>query len=217
MTSWVDAICIIVVFLALIILSNYRVAAMIKVFAIQSFILGLLPFFLHVSGISSRVVMISLVTIILKAGLVPFILFWAIRHVSMRSEIKPILGFGSSIIWGAMVIAGAFWVSLSLKLPGTPFSDLILPCSLSTVLLGFMIMVTRTRAVTQVLGYLILENGIFLFAVSLFDEMPALIEMGVLLDIFVAVFIMAIVVNHINEEFENNPASVSRSKMGETF
>jgi hydrogenase-4 component E len=68
-----------------------------------------------------------------------------------------------------------------------------------------------------VLGYLILENGIFLFAVSLFDEMPALIEMGVLLDIFVAVFIMAIVVNHINEEFENNPASVSRSKMGETF
>ena len=80
-----------------------------------------------------------------------------------------------------------------------------------------MIMVTRTRAVTQVLGYLILENGIFLFAISLFDEMPALIEMGVLLDIFVAVFIMAIVVNHINEEFEKNTVSVGRSKMGETF
>ena len=78
-------------------------------------------------------------------------------------------------------------------------------------------MVTRTRAVTQVLGYLILENGIFLFAVSLADEMPVLIEMGILLDIFVAAFIMAIVVNHINEEFEKYPASVSRSKMGETF
>ena len=202
MTSWVDASCIIVVFLSLIILSNSRVAAMIRVFAFQSFVLGLLPFFLHASGISSRVIIISLVTIILKAALVPFILFWAIRHVSMRSEIKPIIGFGASIIFGALVIAGAFWISLSLKLPGKPFSDLILPCSLSTVLLGFMIMVTRTRAVTQVLGYLILENGIFLFAVSLFDEMPALIEMGILLDIFVAVFIMAIVVNHINEEFE---------------
>ena len=217
MTSWVDVICIIVVFLSLVILSNSRVTAMIRVFAVQSFALGLLPFFLHISGMSGRVIMISLVTIVLKAALVPFILFWAMRHVSMRSEIKPILGFGASIILGAIVIAGAFWVSLSLKLPGKPVSDLILPCSLSTVLLGFMIMVTRTRAVTQVLGYLILENGIFLFAVSLFDEMPALIEMGVLLDIFVAVFIMAIVVNHINEEFENNPASVSRSKMGETF
>ena len=144
----------------------------------------------------------------LKAALVPYILFWAIRHVSMRSEIKPFIGFGASVIFGAMVIACAFWVSLSLKLPGQPLSDFILPCSLSTVLLGFMIMVTRTRAVTQVLGYLILENGIFLFGFSLSDVMPALIEMGILLDIFVAVFIMAIVVNHINEEFE---------KAGETF
>jgi len=67
------------------------------------------------------------------------------------------------------------------------------------------------------LGYLIMENGIFLFAVSLFDVMPVLIEIGILLDIFVAVFIMAIVVNHINEEFEKNMVSVSRSKMGEAF
>ncbi len=217
MTSWVDVICIIVVFLSLIILSNYRVSAMIRVFAAQSFVLSLLPFFLHASCISSRDIIIALVTMILKAAMVPSILFWAIRHVSMRSEIKPIIGFGSSIIFGAMLIAVAFWVSLSLKLPGKPVSDLILPCSLSTVLLGFMIMVTRTRAVTQVLGYLILENGIFLFAVSLIDVMPVLIEMGILLDIFVAVFIMAIVVNHINEEFEKNTASVIRSKMGETF
>ena len=118
MTSWVDVICIIVVFLSLIILSNYRVTAMIRVFAVQSFVLSLLPFFLHASSISGRDIFIALVTMILKAALVPFILFWAIRHVSMRSEIKPIIGFGSSIILGAMLIAGAFWVSLSLKLPG---------------------------------------------------------------------------------------------------
>jgi len=216
MTSWVDASCIIIVFLSLIILSNYRVVAMIRVFAIQSLVLGLLPFFMHASCISSRDVLISLITLILKVALVPSILFWAIRHVSMRAEIKPIIGFGSSIVFGALIIAGAFWISLSLKLPGKPVSDLILPCSLSTVLLGFMIMVTRTRAVTQVLGYLIMENGIFLFAVSLFDVMPVLIEMGILLDIFVAVFIMAIVVNHINEEFEKSAESII-PKIGETF
>jgi len=218
MTTWVDTSCIVTVFLALIILSNHRVTAMIRIFAIQSFVLSLLPLFLHASSISGRDIFIVIATMVLKAALAPSILFWAIRHVSMRSEIKPILGFGSSIILGVILIAGAFWVSSSLKLPGgKPASDLILPCSLSTVLLGFMIMVTRTRAVTQVLGYMIMENGIFLFAVSLFDVMPVLIEMGILLDIFVAVFIMAIVVNHINEEFEKNLASVSRSKMGETF
>ena len=217
LSGWIDGVCIVSVFLALFILSNYRVTAMIRIFAVQSFVLSLLPFFLHASNLSGQDVFIALVTMVLKAALVPFILFWAIRHVSMRSEIKPIIGFGSSIILGAMLIAVAFWVSLSLKLPGKPVSDLILPCSLSTVLLGFMIMVTRTRAVTQVLGYLIMENGIFLFAVSLFDVMPVLIELGIFLDIFVAVFIMAIVVNHINEEFENNSASFTQSRMGETF
>lgn len=71
-------------------------------------------------------------------------------------------------------------------------------------------MVTRTRAVTQVLGYMVIENGIFLFALSLLDAMPALIEMGILLDIFVAVFVMAIILNHINEEFERTRGVVAR-------
>jgi hydrogenase-4 component E len=206
-----------IVFFALAILATYRIVGMIRIFAVQSFVLSLMPFFLHTDALSSRDVMIALGTMVLKALLVPYILFWAIRHVSMRSEVKPIIGFGLSIICGAFLIAGAFWVAASLKFPGKAISDMVIPCSLATVLLGFMIMVTRTRAVTQVLGYLIMENGIFLFALSLFDAMPALIEMGILLDIFVAVFIMAIVVNHINEEFEPSPAAVSRSKMGESF
>jgi len=216
MVPWIDASCILIVFFSLTILATYRISGMIQVFAVQSFVLGLMPFFLHADALAGRDVLIALGTILLKAALVPYILFWAIRHVSMRSEVKPLIGFGTSIICGALLIAGAFWVSLSLKLPGKPGSDLIFPCFLATVLLGFLIMVTRTRAVTQVLGYLVMENGIFLFAVSLFDAMPILIEMGILLDIFVAVFIMAIVVNHINEEFERSPVSVSRSKMGET-
>jgi len=159
---------------------------------------------------------LSLGTLVLKAIFVPYILFWAIRRLSIRSEVKPFLGVGSSLVFGGLLIAGAFWVSLSLRLPGRPVTDLGLPCSLATVLLGFLIMVTRTRAVTQVIGYLVIENGIFLFALSLFDAMPTLIEMGILLDIFVAVFIMAIVLNNINEEFEQDPGLVSRSKMGES-
>ena len=217
MTTWIDVSCIMIVFLALSVLATYRIVGMIQIFAVQSFVLAWLPFYLHADALSGRDVMLTLGTLVLKAVLVPAVLFWAIRHVSMRSEIKPLIGLGASIVCGALVIAGAFWVSLSLKLPGKPLSDLLLPCALATVLLGFMIMVTRTRAVTQVLGYLVMENGIFLFALALFDVMPVLIEMGILLDIFVAVFIMAIVVNHINEEFERSSTSLSRGKMGETF
>ncbi|MFH0754097.1 MAG: hypothetical protein V2A70_05985 [Candidatus Omnitrophota bacterium] len=217
MTTWIDTSCILIVFLALAVLSTHRITGMIKIFAVQSLVVGCLPFFLHAHAITAKDMVIGLGTMMLKGVLVPYILFWAIRHVSMRSEIKPLIGFGASIVGGALLIAGAFWFSLSMKLPGKPVVDLVLPCSLATVLLGFMIMVTRTRAVTQVLGYLIMENGIFLFALATFDAMPTLIEMGILLDIFVAVFIMAIVVNHINEEFERAPESVSRVGTGEGF
>ena len=217
MTTWIDASCILIVFFSLTILTTYRIVGMIRIFALQSFILSLVPLFLHADALSGRDMMLSIGTMVLKGVLVPYILLWAIRHISMRSEVKPVTGLGASIICGALLIAGAFWVSLSLKLPGKSISDLVLPCSLATILLGFMIMVTRTRAVTQVLGYLVIENGIFLFALSLFEAMPTLIEMGILLDIFVAVFIMAIVLNHINEEFERTSGAISRSKMGETF
>ena len=217
MTTWIDASCILIVLFSLSILATYRIVGMIRIFALQSFILSFVPLFLHADFISGHELVLSFGTLIFKAILVPYILFWAIRRISIRSEGKPIIGVGTSIVCGALLIAGAFWVSLSLRLPGRPATDLGLPCSLATVLLGFLIMVTRTRAVTQVIGYLVIENGIFLFALSLFDAMPTLIEMGILLDIFVAVFIMAIVLNHINEEFEHDPGLVSHSKMGESF
>lgn len=217
MSYWIDAGFILIVFFALIILSTYRITGMIRIFALQSLVLSLMPLLLHAHALSSRDWVLSMGTMILKAGVVPYILFWTIRHMSMRSEVRPIIGLGASIVGGIILVGVAFWVSLSLKVPGRPLNDLGLPCALATVLLGFMIMVTRTRAVTQVLGYLVIENGIFLFALSLFDTMPTLIEMGILLDIFVGVFIMAIVLNHINEEFEQSHAELDPPKMGEAL
>ncbi len=214
--SWIDVSCILAVFLALSLLATHRIVGMIKIFALQSFFLSLVPLFMSAGAISGRTLTLSLVTMAFKAVLAPSILFWTIRHISMRSEVKPILGFGTSILCGSVLIAVAFWISLSLRLPGKLVPSLILPCSLATMLLGFMTMVTRTRAITQVLGYMVIENGIFLFALSLLDAMPVFIEMGILLDIFVAVFVMAIVLNHINEEFERTRGSSSRPKWGES-
>ncbi|HOE68957.1 MAG TPA: hydrogenase [Candidatus Omnitrophota bacterium] len=216
MTPWIDVICILAVFLSLTLLATHRIVGMIKIFAVQSFFLGLVPLFLHGGIIAGRDLAVSLVTMVLKAGLVPAVLFWELRHISMRSEVRPILGLGASILCGAVLIAVAFWISLAMKLPGKLESSLVLPCSLATILLGFMTMVTRTRAVTQVLGYMVIENGIFLFALSLFDTMPVPIEMGILLDIFVAVFVMAIVLNHINEEFERTRSTGRRPRWGES-
>ncbi len=80
---------------------------------------------------------------------------------------------------------------------------MLVPVALSTVMIGLLVLTTRSKAITQVVGYLILENGIYVFGLSQVERVPFLVEVGVLLDIFVAVFIMGIVVFHINREFDS--------------
>ena len=72
---------------------------------------------------------------------------------------------------------------------------------------GLMVLITRAKAITQVVGYLMLENGIYLFGLTLSERVPFLVEVGVLLDVFVGVFIMGIVVFHINREFDSISAA----------
>ena len=71
------------------------------------------------------------------------------------------------------------------------------------MLTGFLILTTRRKAITQVVGYLVLENGIFVMGLALLEAMPLLVEAGVLLDLFVGIFVMGIIINHISREFSS--------------
>jgi hydrogenase-4 component E len=81
--------------------------------------------------------------------------------------------------------------------------SLLVPVALSTILIGLFLIVSRKKALSQVLGYLVFENGIFTFGVGAAYEAPVLVEMGVLLDVFVAVFVMGIAIFHISREFDS--------------
>jgi hydrogenase-4 component E len=92
-------------------------------------------------------------------------------------------------------------LDLSAGLPGG--SQLAIPVGLATVLIGLFLITSRRKAVTQVLGYIVVENGIYAIGVALVGGVPLLVELGVLLDVFVAVFIMSIAVHHISREFDH--------------
>ena len=85
--------------------------------------------------------------------------------------------------------------------------SLILPSSFATVLTGCIVLTTRRKAITQVVGYLILENGIFIMGLALLDALPFLVEIGVLLDLFVAIFVMGIIIHHVSREFASTDAA----------
>jgi hydrogenase-4 component E len=81
--------------------------------------------------------------------------------------------------------------------------DLLVPVALFSILVGLFLIVARKRAVNQVLGFLILENGVFTFGAGVMQETSIIVEVGILLDVFVAVFVMGIAIFHINREFDH--------------
>jgi hydrogenase-4 component E len=169
--------------------------------AAQGLLLGLLPL-VFASQWSIHTVVLAAGTVAVKAVVLPWFLAWAIREASVRREIEPLVGFIASLLLGALAVALGFVIAARLPLP--PAQDpLLVPVSLATVMIGFLVLTSRRKAVTQVVGYVMLENGIYLFGLTQAEKVPFLLELGVLLDVFVGVFIMGIVVFHINREFES--------------
>lgn len=197
---WLELALILIVFFGIVILGNNRLGTMIQLFAAQSLVLSATPLLVHPGR---HAVVMAIATVVLKVFLMPNLLFWAIRHVSIRREVEPLIGYGKTLILGGFLVGMAFFISSKLDLPVKETSNLLIPCAFSIVMIGFLLLVSRLKAITQVIGYLVMENGIFLFALLLLEKTPLLVEMGILLDIFVGVLIMGIVINHINEDFES--------------
>jgi len=183
------------------ILGTTRLSTCIRAVAMQGLLLGVLSLLLA-RQLSIHAGALALGTVAVKAVALPWFLAWAIREASVRREIEPLVGFNASLLLGTVAVALAFAITARLPLPGVP-EPLLVPVSLATVIIGFIVLTGRRKALTQVVGYLMLENGIYLFGLTQTESMPFLLELGVLLDLFVVVFIMGIVVFHINREFDS--------------
>jgi hydrogenase-4 component E len=180
-------------------LGSSRLGACIRVVALQGAIIAVLPVTLH--GINFHSLVLASGAFMLKGIFIPWLLFRAIREVRIRREVEPLIGFIPTLIIGALTTSAAFIFADNLPLIDAHHDSLFIPTALATLFTGFLLLITRRKAITQVLGYLMFENGIFVLAVLLSEAMPLMVEAGVLLDLLVAVFVMGIVINQINREF----------------
>jgi hydrogenase-4 component E len=196
-----DLLLLLVVLTDFWVLGTTRLSSTIRAAALQGAFLAALPIALH-PRFSLHLLGLGLGTLVVKAMVLPAFLHRAIREASVRREVEPIIGFTASLGLGAVAVAMSFAVAERLPLPESQ-TALLVPVALATVIVGFIVLTTRNKALTQVVGYLILENGIYVFGLSQAERVPFLVELGVLLDVFVGVFIMGIVVFHINREFDS--------------
>lgn len=206
MSTLFDPLLVTVLLLNLFVLGASRLRAVIGATALQGVCLGVLAIAAH-AELSVKVVAISLATVAIKAIVIPRLLYRAMRDVAIARDVEPLIGLIPSLVMGAAGTACSVIFSQTLPIAATQQGSLILPSSFATVLTGCIVLTTRRKAITQVVGYLILENGIFIMGLGLLEAMPFLVEVGVLLDLFVAIFVMGIIIHHVSREFESTDAA----------
>ncbi len=202
MPQLLDALLIAALALNFVALGVSRIRGVINAVALQGIILGTFPLLIY-RDIELRGFVLIVVTISLKGFVIPTFLIRAMREANIQHEVRPIVNYMTSLLLGAVGTGLAMVFSNTLPLAEGQSKLLVVPASLSTVWTGFLLLTTRRKAIMQVLGYLLLENGIFIFGLLLLEAMPFLVEIGVLLDLFTAVFVMGIIIHHISREFSS--------------
>ncbi|MBA4356366.1 MAG: hydrogenase [Desulfovibrio sp.] len=200
MTSLLNTILVVVLVLNLFALGASRIQAVIRIAAAQGAILGLIP--LLVPGpLRLPAVLMVIATMAIKGVIIPGIMMRALRDAAIKREVEPLIGRLPSTVLGALAILLALLFADQLPLASQHEEVLLVPASMATVLVGFILLTTRFSALNQIVGYLVLENGIFIFGMLLVEAMPLIVELGVLLDLVVGIFVICIIVNHINRAF----------------
>jgi len=203
-TGWTDLLFILVLVLDLFVLASSRLRAGIRAVAAQGVLLSLLPVVLSGDATETRhVAILAVGALVVKAVGIPWLLARATRESTVSREVTPLLGFLPSLVLGAAGIAAAIWFAADLPLPVPGMHPLLVPTSIGTVWCGLLLIVTRRKAVGQVLGFLVLENGVFVLGLLLSDFMPSMVEVGVLLDLLAAVFVMGLVMFDIQRAFSS--------------
>jgi hydrogenase-4 component E len=200
MSALFDPLLVTVLLLNLFVLGASRLRGVIGATAIQGVCLGILAIGAH-ADITVEVVAIGLTAIAIKAVVIPRLLYKAMRDAAIVRDVESIIGLIPSLVIGALGTVSSVIFAQTLPLTPSLAGSLILPASFATVLTGCIVLTTRRKAITQVVGYLILENGIFIMGLALLDALPFMVELGVLLDLFVAIFVMGIIINHVSREF----------------
>lgn len=206
MELWISNSVVAVVLLSFWILASSRLLTCLRAIAAQGAVLALLPLLLVAAeGAGTehfgRAALLAAASLVLKAYLMPALLWRAVRTAGVPREVEPLLPFGPGLLLAAALTGLSF--AAAARLPVEQSLRILPAGGFSVLLLGLLVLVGRTKAVTQVVGYLMMENGVYLVGLLLHRQMPLMVEAGILLDVFAGVFIMGIFAYRIQKTFDH--------------
>lgn len=181
-------------------LSTGRITGLIRGVAAQGLLLGILPLLIPGELELLHVAILVVLGVAVKGFLIPRYLFLSIREVRELREINPVVGYSLSLVFGVVISAVAFYAFHATPVAQAVLSPFHAATAVATACIGLFLIVTSRNVVRQIIGYIVLENSGFILGVSVAAFQPLFVEMGVLLDMLIAVFIMVIAVTFIHSK-----------------
>jgi len=202
-TQIVNVLAALLLLIAFAMLSQRRVLTLIKLYAWQGAALAASTAIVAWSTDQTHLYYSAGLTVILKVILIPWILHRLIDRLFVRWDVETLINIPTTMLIGIGLVIFAFALATPISQMATTLTRSTLGIALASVLLSFLMMIVRRKAVPQVIGFLAMENGVFFAATSATYGMPLVVELGVALDVLVGTFIFGIFFFHIREQFDS--------------
>lgn len=202
MINPVDTLLVLVLLSVLSSFGASRLPSLIKVLAFQGLAVSIVPLVMGHDTTAGNVIF-TLVTLLIRGIGIPFYIYRAIRKVAIPRDVGPVIGYHASLLAGLILIVAAVYVSPKFNLPLARVYALLLPTAITLVVAGMFLLMTRRNAIAMVLGYIMMENGIYLVGTGFSVRAQHIVEFGILLDVLAGVMIMAVVLQNIKQAFDS--------------
>lgn len=179
----------------------------IRLYGVQSLLLAIVGVTIAVADSRLELLVTAGLTVALKTILIPWFLMRVIDRVGIHREIEPFLNVPASLLVCVGLTVVGYRVSTGFPVAARGASHHLIGVALSMLLIGLFLMVTRKKAITQILALLTVENAVFLVAVGVTPGMPLIVELGISFDVILAVLILGVLVHRIVDRFESMDVS----------
>jgi hydrogenase-4 component E len=184
-------------------LSQRRVVALVTLFAWQGAALATSTAIVAWSTDQHHLYYSAALTLVLKVIAMPWYFYHLVKKLNVNRVVEPMINIPTTMLIGIVLVIFAFNLALPISEISGTVTRSTLGIAMAIVLLSFLMMITRTKAIPQVIGFLAMENGLFFAATSATYGMPLVVELGVALDVLVGVFVLGIFIFQIRETFDS--------------
>jgi len=184
-------------------LAQRHMQALLRWLAVQGVLLAVTSALVAFTAGVHELYVSAILALLLKGMLVPWLLWRIVIRLGVHREVEPLINIFTTMLIGAALVLFAYYVSLPIQKLSFLMTRNVIAIALACVLIGMLIMITRRKAITQVVGYLAMENALFFTAIAATYGMPLVVEIGVAFDVLIAALIFGLFFFHIRKTFDS--------------